>query len=62
MGIISENTCNMTSSEFSGGNLSERTIEFYLTRIKEKLKCKNKHELINKSFELGFIDLMFIMF
>lgn len=43
-------------------NLTKRTIEFYLTRIKEKLECKNKQELIKKSFELGFIDLMFIKF
>ncbi len=41
-------------------NLSKRTIEFYLTRLKDKLECKNKHELVNKAFELGFIDLMFM--
>lgn len=41
-------------------NLSKRTIEFYLVKIKEKLNCKNKSEIISKSFELGFIDLMFM--
>ena len=40
--------------------LSKRTIESYLIRLKEKLECKNKYELINKAFELGFIDLMFM--
>jgi DNA-binding CsgD family transcriptional regulator len=42
--------------------LSKRTIEFYMSLLKEKLDCHRKHELINKAFEMGFIDLMFMKF
>jgi len=41
-------------------HLSRRTIEFHLTRLKNKLECRNKHELVNKAFKLSFIDLMFM--
>lgn len=40
-------------------NLSPRTIEFYLNNIKDKLGCTNKTDIVDKAFELGFIDLMF---
>ncbi len=42
--------------------LSKRTIEFYLTRLRDKLECNNKHDLVKKAFELGYIDSMFMRF
>lgn len=35
--------------------LSPRTVEFYLENAKLKLKCQNRHELINKMFEAGLV-------
>lgn len=40
--------------------LSRKTVEHYIEKLKDKLDCQNKVELINKAFDLGFIDLMFI--
>ena len=36
-------------------NLSNKTIECYIDRIKNKLDCPNKSSLIEKSIQLGFI-------
>lgn len=41
-------------------NLSHRTVEFYVEKIKEKLKCHTKLEIVNKAIEQGFIELMFL--
>lgn len=39
--------------------LSRRTIESAIVLIKDKLKCKEKYQIIDKALTLGFIDLMF---
>jgi DNA-binding CsgD family transcriptional regulator len=39
-------------------NLSRRTVEDYLERIKNKLHCDSKSELITKSIELGWMSIM----
>lgn len=41
-------------------NLSKRTIEGYIEKIKEKLDCNNKFKIIGKAFSMGFIELMFM--
>lgn len=40
-------------------NLSRRTVESSIVLLKEKLKCTEKHQIIDKAIEFGFIDLMF---
>lgn len=41
--------------------ISKRTVEEYFGNIKRKLQCKDKSEIIQKSFELGFIELLFFI-
>ena len=41
-------------------HLSMRTVEYYLKNLKEKLKSKNRKDIIKAAFEHGFIDLMFL--
>lgn len=41
-------------------DLSKRTVEAYIKIIKDKLKCEKKSDIVNKAFEYGFIDLMFM--
>lgn len=36
-------------------HLSPRTVEDHLTKIKEKMNCKKKSELIEKAINLGFL-------
>ncbi len=38
--------------------LSVRTVEFYLTNIKNKLDCSDKAELLKKGYELRARDLL----
>lgn len=42
-------------------NLSKRTVESYIRAIKDKLRCDTKFELVTKAFDLGYIDLMFMV-
>lgn len=38
--------------------LSNRTVESYIDDIKVKIRCQNKAELIEKSFDLGFLEII----
>ncbi len=55
--LLRGNTASSTSKNIF---LSRKTVEHYLEKIKNKLECKNKSEILNKAFECGFIDLMFV--
>jgi len=50
-------SAELTAKELT---LSKRTIEFYIENLKDKLDCETKREIVNKAFELDFIDLMFL--
>lgn len=38
-------------------NLAIPTVAVYVTRVKQKLKCLSKHQLIQKAHELGMVEL-----
>lgn len=38
--------------------LSPRTVEYYIAEIKNKMACKNKSEVIEKSIERGYINII----
>ena len=37
--------------------LSPKTVEYYIDEIKNKMRCQNKSELIEKSIEKGYIEV-----
>ena len=37
--------------------LSPKTVEYYIDEIKNKMRCQNKSELIEKSVERGYINV-----
>ena len=39
-------------------NISPKTVEFHIARVKNKLNCNTKSQIVDKAIELGFIDLM----
>lgn len=42
--------------------ISQKTVEFHIAKIKEKINCQDISEITNKAIDEGFIDLMFMSF
>lgn len=42
--------------------ISQKTVEFHITKIKQKINCQNLREITNKAIDEGFIDIMFMNF
>ena len=38
--------------------LSPRTVEFYLKKVKEKLNIKKKSHLVQRLYEIGYVELL----
>jgi DNA-binding CsgD family transcriptional regulator len=55
-GLLNGNTAIVTANKLY---LSKKTVESHLEKIRNKLECKSKLEIVSKAFEFGFIDLMF---
>lgn len=43
-------------------NISHKTVEFHISKIKNKINCHNITQITNKAIEEGFIDIMFMKF
>ena len=39
-------------------DLSARTVEFYLKKVKEKMKIRKKSQLVERLHEIGYVELL----